>query len=78
MTMQEMASYYYCYGTMFKVFGDENKHTLATIDFSTGECMDAENERFYGLSEIERFIFPESLAVQNNGFNWTSPKGVTG
>lgn len=76
MTMQEMASYCYCYGTMFKVSGDENKHTLATIDFSTGECMDAENERFYGLSEIERFIFPKSLVVQNNGFNWTSPKGV--
>jgi len=65
MTIQEMLSYRYCNGTKFKVFGDENIHTLATLDFNTGECMSFENRRLYGIKEVEKFIFPAALSSQN-------------
>ena len=78
MTMQELTSYRYCNGTKFKVFNDDSIHTLATLDFYTGECMDSENGMFYSVEEIEQFIFPAPLAAQNNGFNRTPPEGVAG
>jgi len=66
MTMQELTSYRYCDGTKFKVINDDSIHTLATLNFYSGECTDAENGMFYSVEEIERFIFPAPLAVQNN------------